>query len=64
MPKNIHPIERIIRVVVGLGLCSLAFWGPKNLWFLVGIVPILTGSLGYCPPYQIFGINTCNLGKK
>jgi hypothetical protein len=63
MQKNIHPIERVVRVAVGLGLCSLAFVGPANLWFLVGIVPVLTGLSGWCPPYQILGINTCKLKK-
>lgn len=61
--KNIHPIERALRVVVGLGLISLAFWGPQQVWFLLGIVPVLTGLIGWCPPYTLFGINTCNLKK-
>ncbi len=59
MTKNIHPIERVVRVVVGLGLTSLAFVGPANPWFLVGIVPVLTGLSGWCPPYQLLGISTC-----
>ena len=61
MQKNIHPIERVIRVVVGLVLTSMAFVGPANPWFLIGIVPVLTGLIGWCPPYQILGINTCKL---
>ncbi|OFZ30066.1 MAG: hypothetical protein A2622_09435 [Bdellovibrionales bacterium RIFCSPHIGHO2_01_FULL_40_29] len=64
MKKNIHPIERIIRVVLGLGLVSLAFVGPANLWFLLGLIPLLTGLIGWCPPYAMLGINTCNIGKK
>ena len=59
MQKNIHPIERVIRVVVGLVLTSMAFVGPANPWFLIGIVPVLTGLIGWCPPYQVLGINTC-----
>jgi hypothetical protein len=59
MKKNIHPIERVVRVVVGLGLISMAFVGPQNLWFLLGIVPVLTGLSGWCPPYQMLGISTC-----
>lgn len=62
--KNVHPVERVVRVLAGLSLVSLAFWGPSNPWFLIGIVPILTGVFGYCPPYAFLGINTCNLGKK
>ena len=59
MKKNIHPIERVARVVVGISLLSLAFIGPANLWFLLGIIPVLTGLLGWCPPYQLLGFSTC-----
>ena len=64
MKKNIHQTERIIRIVAGIALVSMAFVGPANPWFLLGAVPLLTGLLGWCPPYQILGINTCNIGKK
>jgi len=64
MIKNVHPIERGIRVIVGLSVASMAFWGPSNLWFLLGLVPVITGALGWCPPYSLLGINTCNLKKK
>lgn len=63
MKKNIHPLERVLRVLLGLGLISMAFVGPKNLWFLLGIVPLLTGFIGWCPPYHIFGISTCKIRK-
>lgn len=63
MKKNIHPIERVIRVSVGLILIALAFVGPKNPWFLLGFIPVLTGLIGWCPPYQLLGISTCQLGK-
>ncbi|MDX9731124.1 MAG: DUF2892 domain-containing protein [Bdellovibrionales bacterium] len=61
--KNIHPVERVIRLVVGLGLASLAFWGPSNMWFLLGLIPAVTGLIGWCPPYAICGINTCRIQK-
>lgn len=63
MTKNIHPYERVVRVVVGLFLVSLAFWGPANPWFFLGAIPVLTGLMGWCPPYSLLGINTCRLGK-
>lgn len=59
MKQNIHNIERVIRVVLGLVILSLIFVGPKSLWGLVGILPILTGLIGWCPPYQLLGISTC-----
>lgn len=62
--QNIHNIERVVRIVVGLALVSMAFVGPKNEWFLLGVVPLITGLSGWCPPYSLLGINTCNIGKK
>ncbi|MBU0674199.1 MAG: DUF2892 domain-containing protein [Proteobacteria bacterium] len=59
MKKNIGSIERIVRILVGLGVLSLAFVGPVSPWGYLGIVPILTGLIGWCPPYALLGINTC-----
>ncbi len=59
LPANEHTIERVMRVVLGLVLLSLVFVGPQTLWGLVGIVPLLTGALGSCPVYTIFGWSTC-----
>ena len=59
MTKNIHPVERVIRVVVGVVLTTLAFLGPANPWFLLGLIPVATGLLGWCPPYAMLGISTC-----
>jgi hypothetical protein len=64
MKKNIHPVERGLRVVFGLAIASLAFWGPASWWFLLGLVPVATGIVGWCPPYALLGINTCRLGQK
>ncbi|MBU2591274.1 MAG: DUF2892 domain-containing protein [Nitrospinae bacterium] len=63
MKKNVGNCERIARVVLGLFLVSLVFWGPKTLWGLIGIIPILTGSSGNCPLYTVAGISTCKCNK-
>ena len=63
MTQNIHNVERVIRIVLGAGLISLAFVGPANPWFFLGAVPLATGLIGWCPPYAMLGINTCKLGK-
>ena len=54
-----HPIERVIRVVIGLAIVSLVFVGPKTSWGWLGIVPIVTGATGLCPLYTVLGISTC-----
>ncbi len=59
MKKNIGNIERIIRIVGGAGILSLAVIGPQTPWALLGAVPLLTGLIGWCPPYHLLGINTC-----
>ena len=64
MVCNIHPVERVVRSLVGLGLLALVFVGPKTLWGLVGLVPLLTGLTGFCAPYQWMGINTAGAAKK
>jgi len=57
--KNIGNVERVIRALVGLALIALVFVGPKSMWGWIGVVPLLTAALGWCPPYAIFGISTC-----
>lgn len=51
-------LDRAARVVVGLILLSLVFVGPKTAWGLVGFVPLLTGLVGFCPAYRLFGRST------
>lgn len=64
LPKNEHSIDRAVRVVLGLALLSLTFIGPHSLWGLVGLVPLLTGILGSCPLYTVFGFSTCKVEPK
>lgn len=58
MTKNIGQIERVARIIIGAGISSLFFWGPQSPWALLGLVPFLTGIVGWCPPYAICGIST------
>lgn len=59
MTKNEGTVDRVLRVLVGLALIALVFFGPKTAWGWVGLVPLLTGLVGFCPLYRLFGINTC-----
>lgn len=64
MKRNVGDTERVIRVVLGLAITSLAVIGPATPWALLGLIPVATGLMGWCPPYAIFGINTCKLKDK
>ncbi len=59
MTKNVGSIDRVLRIVVGLVLIALAATGTVGLWGYIGALPLLTGLVGWCPPYAIFGWNTC-----
>ena len=61
LPKNEHRVERVARVIIGLVLITLVFVGPKTLWGLLGIVPLMTGLLGSCPVYTLLGVSTCKM---
>ena len=58
-PKNMHSVDRAVRVLAGIGLLSLTVIGPKTPWGYLGVVPILTGLIGTCPLYTLFGFSTC-----
>ena len=64
MKPNEGKLDRILRVVLGLALLSLVFIGPQTMWGLVGIVPLVTGLVGFCPLYKIMGMSTCPLSTK
>jgi hypothetical protein len=60
MKQNVGFVDRLIRIVIGGIILSLAFVGPQSPWGYLGIVPLLTGLIGWCPPYTLFGISTCS----
>jgi hypothetical protein len=51
--------DRVLRVVVGLGILSLTVVGPRTPWGWLGLVPLLTGVVGFCALYRVFGLSTC-----
>jgi len=59
MNKNVGGFDRILRVAVGVLLFALAATGIVGAWGYVGIVPILTGAIGWCPAYLPFGFSSC-----
>jgi len=63
MKANEGGLDRMLRVVVGIGLLSLTVVGPQTPWGYVGLVPLLTGLVGFCPLYAVLGFNTCGIRK-
>jgi hypothetical protein len=59
MTKNVGGIDKIIRIVLGLALIAATLMGALPVWGWIGIVPLATGLMGWCPPYAILGFNTC-----
>lgn len=64
MTKNVDGIDKIIRIVLGLVLIGLAVTGTVGVWGYLGIVPLATGLMGWCPPYALLGFNTCAVKPK
>lgn len=63
MNKNIGSIDRVLRLILGFVLLGLYFFGPQTTWGLLGIVPILTALIGWCPVYVPFKISTIKKNK-
>lgn len=64
MKLNVGGIDRILRIVIGLVLVGLAATGTVGWWGWLGIIPLATGAIGWCPPYAMFGWNTCSMKKQ
>jgi len=63
MKANVGGIDKILRIVVGIALIAWALMGGP-VWAWIGILPLVTGTLGWCPAYTLIGLNTCPLNKK
>ena len=66
MKANVGSTDKAIRIVIGVLALSLFFFLEGNIRFLglIGIVPIATALLGWCPAYSLLGVNTCTLREK
>ncbi len=63
MTANVGGFDRIARIVLGLVLVGLAATGTVGWWGWLGLVPLATGAMGWCPPYAMFGFSTCAMKK-
>ncbi len=57
--QNVHRVERIVRIALGVGLAGAAVMGAIGPWGYIGVVPLLTGIVGTCPIYTALGFSTC-----
>lgn len=63
MKLNVGGIDRVLRILAGLGLIAWAAVGGP-VWAWIGVVPLATGAIGFCPVYPLLGINTCPMKAK
>jgi hypothetical protein len=65
MTKNVGSLDRGIRLILGLVIIGIGYY-LQSWWGAIGILPILTAGIGWCPPYALLGISTCKMkaGKK
>jgi hypothetical protein len=66
MKVNVGGIDRVVRILAGIGILSLVFIleGNARYWGLVGILPLATGLFRFCPAYSIFGMSSCPMERK
>jgi hypothetical protein len=56
--SNINSIDKVLRIILGLGMLLLTITGPQTAWGYVGIVFIVTAFINFCPVYALFGFST------
>jgi hypothetical protein len=61
---NEGTLDRLIRIVLGIALLSLTVAGPRSMLGLIGVVPLVTGLVGFCPLYRLVGLSTCPMPQK
>ena len=64
MKTNVGGIDRILRITLGLALILAAATATVGWWGWLGVVPLLTGLSGWCPPYTLLGLNTCRTSRE
>lgn len=56
---NVGMIDRGARAVLGLLLIALAVFGEGMAWGWIGLIPLATAAVSFCPAYRLIGMNTC-----
>ncbi|MBL8413436.1 MAG: DUF2892 domain-containing protein [Propionivibrio sp.] len=63
MKANVGGIDKILRIAVGIVLIAMAYMNVVGVWGYIGVVPLLTGLIGWCPIYPMLGISSCPMKK-
>ncbi len=63
MQANVGSTEKIIRFIIGFAIIGAGFY-YESWWGAIGLIPLITASIGYCPLWSVFGINTCKVSPK
>ena len=64
MSRNVSSTDRLVRIILGIGLLLLVFFGPRTAWGYVGLLPLVTGIAGYCPLYSLLGRKSLTPGPQ
>ncbi len=62
MKKNVGNVDKTIRIILGIGIIVMGI-GFQSWLGIIGVIPLITGIIGYCPLYSIFGISTCKISS-
>ena len=63
MKANVGGIDKVLRIAVGIALIAMAYMNVIGVWGYVGVVPLLTGAMGWCPVYPLLGFSSCPMKK-
>lgn len=64
MKANIGSIDRVVRIIVGMTLVGLTLNGNIGVWGWIGVVPVVTAFISFCPLYAMLGMSTCSVAPK
>ena len=63
MKTNVGSVDRVARVIIGLALIALTLTGAIGLWGWIGVLPLVTAAIGWCPAYTLLGFSSCPMKK-
>ena len=58
MKANVGGLDRMLRIIIGCALIAMVFFGPQTPWGWIGIIPLATAMMGWCPAYSIFRVSS------